>query len=191
MKCNYDYNARKDFLKDVNFKGHLLDGDISVSYDVTHDFNDKNTGVKLSAVTSGTTLKADYDCATSLKEVSAHRQLDVADRKVDVTPSWLVKAKTARVKMMSALGDSNKLDLQVDYTPDGSATSYELGYARNLESGKDVSARYTGNNNELKVKLVDSTFEPGVTWTAQADVPVQSGNLLDSAKLSLKRAWSW
>merc|ERR1711939_729070 len=53
LQANYDYNANKDFLKEVSLSGDLIesskDDDMSVSYDVTHNFADKNTNVKLTA----------------------------------------------------------------------------------------------------------------------------------------------
>jgi len=195
LRCNYDYNENKDFLKEVSLAGDLLDGsgdDLSVSYDVNHNFKTKNTEVKLTANTQGTTLSVDYDTESNIKEVSAARAVDVADRSVDLQPSWLVKAKTARVKMMSALGGDNKLSAQVDYNTDGRSTSYELGYSRQLEEGKEVSATFKPDSSELDVEYVDSKFESGATWAAKASVDTSdAGNLLDATKLTLKRSWSW
>ena len=79
MKANYDYNANRDFLKDVSFNGDLVESssadDMRVSYEVTHNFGDKNTNVKLTANTQGTTLGAEYDQSDGLKEVSAERDV--------------------------------------------------------------------------------------------------------------------
>ena len=64
MNANYDYNANKDFLKEVSLEGDLMDGkgdDLSVSYQVTHDFSSKNTNVRLMANTQGTNLAAEFD----------------------------------------------------------------------------------------------------------------------------------
>jgi len=196
IKCDYDYNDNKDFLKEVSFAGDLVESsssdDVGVSYEVTHNFKSKNTGVKVSAVTQGTTLSADYDTDSKLKEVSLERDVDVSDRKLNVQPSWLVQAKTARVKLMSAMGDSDKLSAQVDYDVDGGSSSFEVGYSHNLEDGKDVSATFTPDDNELEVEYTDTKFESGATWTATATVPVDdANNVLDAAKLTLKRSWNW
>jgi len=198
LKCNYDYNANRDFLKDCSLSGDLVeasgDDDVRVSYEVSHGFADKNTNVKLSANTQGTTLTAEYDNADGVKEVSAERDLDIGDQKVNLQPSWLVQAKTARVKLMSRLGNSDSVSAQIDYNTDDSSTSYEVGYGRKLEDGRDVSATFTPDKKEVEIDYVDNKFESGATWTATASVPLeQSGgsNLLDAAKLSLKRSWSW
>lgn len=195
LRCNYDYNENRDFLKDVNLQGNLMDGsgdDLQVSYDVNHNFKTKNTEVKLTAATQGTTLSVDYDTDSKLKEVSATRSVDVADRSVDLRPSWLVQAKTARVKMMSALGGGgDRVSAQVDYNTDGGAANYELGYSRSLEDGKEVSASFAPGSNELEVEYVDSKFENGATWTATASVDTGDSNMLDGAKLTLKRSWAW
>lgn len=198
LKCNYDYNANRDFLKDCSLSGDLVeasgDDDVRVSYEVSHGFADKNTNVKLSANTQGTTLTAEYDNADGVKEVSAERDLDIGDQKVKLQPSWLVQAKTARVKLMSRLGNSDSVSAQIDYNTDDSSTSYEVGYGRKLEDGRDVSATFTPDKKEVEIDYVDNKFESGATWTATASVPLeQSGgsNLLDAAKLSLKRSWSW
>merc|ERR1711871_168310 len=130
-------------------------GDVRVSYEVTHDFVDKSTRTKLTANTEvdGTKFGAQID--GGLTEVSAER--DVGD--VNVQPSWLVQAKTARVRLMSKLG-GDRVSAQVDYKPDGGDTNYEVRY--------------------------DSKLEDAATWTASASVPYNSGrDLLDAAKVSL------
>ena len=86
LRAGYDYNANRDFLKEVSLQGDLVeaskDDDVSVSYEVTHDFADKNTNVKLTANTQGNTVSAEYDQADGLTEVSAQRDVDVGDQKV-------------------------------------------------------------------------------------------------------------
>lgn len=198
LKCNYDYASNKDFLKDATLSGDLVeaasDDDVRVSYEVSHNFGDKTTNVKLTANTQGTTLGAEID-DRELTEVSAQRDIDVAGNTVNVQPSWMVKAKTARVKLMSRLGDStDKVSAQVDYDTQGGATSYELGYEHRLEDGRDVSATFRPGDKDLDIEYVDNKFESGATWTATANVPLEQGgssNILDAAKLSLKRSWSW
>merc|ERR1711939_126852 len=64
LNAKYDYKANKDFLKEVSLQGDLMEGkgdDLSVSYEVTHDFQKKNTNVKLTANTQGTNLAAEFD----------------------------------------------------------------------------------------------------------------------------------
>lgn len=60
----------------------------------------------------------------------------------------------------------------------------------NLGDGRDVSSKVS--NGQVEVDYVDSKFESDATWTASASVPYDSGsNILDAAKLSVKRAWKW
>jgi hypothetical protein len=199
LRCDYDHSANRDFLKEVSLSGDLVeaasDDDVRVSYDVSHNFADKNTNVKLSANTQGTTLSAEYDQANGIKEVSAERDVSIADQNVHVQPSWIVKAKTARVKLMSKLGGNNDaVSAQIDYDTEGRSSSYEVGYDRRLEEGRDVSATFNPDKKQLDVDYVDNKFESGATWTASASVPLENGgnnNILDAAKLTLKRAWSW
>ena len=66
--------------------------DVGVSYQVSHNFGDRKTNVKLSANTRGTTVNAEVD-DRALTEVSAVRDLDVGDRSVNTEASWLVKPK--------------------------------------------------------------------------------------------------
>jgi len=197
LRANYDYNANKDFIKEVSLSGDLVEAasanDVSVSYDVSRDFASGNTNVKLSANTQGTTLSAEYDQADGVKEVSAERDVDVGDQKVHVQPSWLVQAQTARVKLMSKINGGDSLSAEVSYKTDGGDVNYEVGYGRNLEDGRDVSATFTPDSKEVDIEYVDNKFESGATWTAKATVPLESGgsNLLDAAKLTLKRSWQW
>jgi hypothetical protein len=194
MKANYDYNANKDFVKDVEFSGDLVEGsgdDLAVSYKVTHDFGAKNTNVELTANAQGTRLSAEYDQADGVKEVSAERNVEAAGRNADVKASWLMKANTARVKLMSKLGD-DRVSAQVDYATDGGASGLEVGYQRELESGRDLEATFRPDSKELDVELVDEKFEKGATWTAKASVGLENaGNVLDDAKVTLKRSWAW
>lgn len=176
--------------------GSLVDGsgdDLSVGYHLKKNFaGDKTTEVKLTAEMSGTRLCAEMDTNDQLKEVGAQRTVSIGDRDVDLEPSFLVKAQTARVKLMSAFG-KDRVKAQVDYKTDDNSATYELGYQRDLEDGRQVSATLTPADKNLDVELVDSKFESGATWTAKASVPLDgdNANLLDAAKLSLKRAWAW
>jgi len=164
-----------------------------VSYEVTHDFADKNTNVRLTAVSQGTTVGAEYDQNNGVKEVTANRDVDIGDQKVGVEAGWVVKAKAARVKLMSKLGgDNDKVNVEVNYQTEGGATTYELGYDRHLEDGRDVSVNFNPDNKNLDVDYTDTTFEKGATWTASASVPLDdANNIMDAAKLSLRRAWNW
>lgn len=191
MKASYDYSASKDFLKEVSFSGDLTDsGDVKVGYEVTRDFGSQDTEVVLTAHASDTDLSATYSDG-ALQEVGAKRDVELGDQKVNVAPSYLVKAKTARVKMMSALAGGN-VNGQVDYNTDSGATAYEVGYDTDLKAGQSLSATLTPASSDLEVELVDNTFEDGATWTANLAANLKdAGNLMDSAKLTLSRSWNW
>jgi hypothetical protein len=183
LRADYDYNSNKDFLKEVTLSGDLVESssadDMSVSYEVTHAFADKNTNVKLTANTQGTTLGAEYDQGEGIKEVST---------------SWLVQAKTARVKLMSKLSGGDQLSAQIDYDTNGGDASYEVGYDHSLEEGRDISATFKPKDKSVDIDYVDNKFESGATWTASANLPLESSgasNLLDNAKVTLKRSWAW
>ena len=53
------------------------------------------------------------------------------------------------------------------------------------------SASLTPADKNLEVEVTDTKFESGATWTAKASVPLEGDNLIDDAKVSLTRAWSW
>jgi hypothetical protein len=191
MKASYDYSKSKDFLKEVSFSGDLTEsGDVKVGYEVTRNFGSQDTEVVLTAHASDTDLSATYSDG-SLQEVGAKRDVDLGDQKVNVAPSYLVKAKTARVKMMSAIGGGS-VNGQVDYNTDSGATAYEVGYDTELKKGQSLSATLTPASSDLEVELVDSTFEDGATWTANLAANLkEAGNMMDSAKLTLSRSWNW
>jgi len=196
LRCNYDYNENKGFLKEVSLQGDLKESsgdDMSLSYDVNHNFNSKNTEVKLTANANGNTLSVLGDTESNLKEVSLARSVDAGDQSIDVEPSWLVQANTARIKMMSALGGNDgKVSAQVDVNTDDRSTAYEVGYSRSV-NGADVSATYASSDQSLDVEYVDSKFEDGATWTAKLSVDTgdMADSKLDAAKLTLKRPWAW
>lgn len=198
LRCDYDYKDNKDFLKEVSLTGDLMEAssndELRVSYDVTHNFPQHKTRVKLTANTGGNTIRAELD-DRQLKQVSAQRDLDLGDQKVNTDVSWMVKAQTARVKLMSNLGGGNKdrVKAQIDYDTRDNSASYEVGYQHQLNDGRDVSATFNPGDKNLDVEFVDNKFESGATWTAKASVPLENagGNLLDNAKVTLKRSWSW
>ena len=55
LRCDYDYKDNKDFLKEVSLTGDLMEAssndELRVSYDVTHNFPQRKTNVKLTANT--------------------------------------------------------------------------------------------------------------------------------------------
>ena len=143
------------------------------------------------AEVSGSTITAELDSADNLKEVSATRTVTIGDRDIDLKPSFLVKAQTARVKLMSAFGN-DKVSATVDYeTKDSELGAIELGYERELEAGRTLTATLTPADKNLEVEVEDTKFESGATWTVKASVPLEGDNLIDDAKVSLTRAWSW
>ena len=195
LDCEYDYNDNKDFIKSASLSGNLIDGsgdDLSLDYEVTKNFGgDKTTEVTLTAEVSGSTITAELDSVDNLKEVSATRTVTIGDRDIDLKPSFLVKAQTARVKLMSAFGN-DKVSATVDYeTKDSELGAIELGYERELEAGRTLTATLTPADKNLEVEVEDTKFESGATWTVKASVPLEGDNLIDDAKLTLTRAWSW
>jgi hypothetical protein len=197
LRADYDYNANRDFLKEVSLQGDLVDGsgdDMSVSYEVRHNFADKNTQVDLTANAQGMRLGANYDRQNGIKEVSAERDLQIGDQNLNVQPSWLVQAKSARVKLMSKINGGDRVSAQVDYSMDDGAQNLEVGYDHQLEEGRDLRATLRPSKKEVDVELVDNKFEKGATWTTSATVPLEKGasnNVFDAAKLTLKRSWAW
>jgi len=199
VKAKYDYNKNKDFLKEVSLTGDLKEAssadDVAVGYELTRDFGTKNTNVRLTATTRGTRLSAEYDPEEQLREVGLAREIDVGDYKINVEPTWMVKAKQARVKLMSAVnGGKDRVSAQFDYDVDSQAAKdVELTFERTLEEGKVLHASFKPDKSDLEVSLSDSTFESGATWTATANVALDTdpANLLDAARVTLKRSWGW
>ena len=68
---------------------------------------------------------------------------------------------------------------------------HEVEYERDLEDGRTLTASLTPADKNLEVEVTDTKFESGATWTVKASVPLEGDNLIDDAKVSLTRAWSW
>lgn len=189
LMAKYDYSKSKDFVEEISVTGDLMDdADLKVGYAVTRNFPNSATEVAVTATTKGTSVTALYD--GELKEVSATRSVDVADRTVDLEPSYLVKTKTARVKLASMFGN-DKMSATVDYGMDDASTTYEVGYSHSLEEGRSVTATVKPASTDLEVEYVDSTFEDGAVWTAVANLKTDDPTSLDKATVSLKRSWDW
>jgi len=141
-------------------------------------------------------LSAVYDTTDQLREVGASSKLELGDQTLNVQPSWLVKAKAARIKLMSALNDGkDKISAQFDFNVDAQEVGgIEVGFDRQLNEGKVLHASYKPDKSDLELSLEDSTFESGATWTATAHVPLDASDpvgILDAARVTLKRSWSW
>ena len=184
LTADYDRSESENSLKSISLSGDASDDGLAVSYDVEHNFKSGDTEVSLSAVSSDITLGVELD-GSDVTEFSAQRELDLGST-VDTKVTWLVKAATARVKMMTALGDAT-VSAQVD-VKDGETSNLEVGYEANLKKGRDLSVSY--NDKELEFEVVDTNFERDATWTATATMQHPELNLEDLA-LNLKRSWSW
>jgi len=66
-----------------------------VSYEVNHNFADKNTNVKLTAASQGTTFGAEYDQTDGVKEVTANRS-QTPPRSRPATSAAAVPSTTSR-----------------------------------------------------------------------------------------------
>jgi len=178
---------------EMSLTGDLLeaanDDDIAVGYKLTRHVASKKNDIKLMATTKGTTIYGEYN-DNQLAEVGASREVEIGDQKVNVEPSYKVQAKTARVKLMSALS-GGKVAATVDYS-DGDVDVNEVSFEKELETGRSVTATLTPKSQNLEVEYKDDTFESGASWTATANVPLEdANNILDAAKLTLSRAWTW
>uniref|UniRef100_X5CX07 Uncharacterized protein n=2 Tax=Eukaryota TaxID=2759 RepID=X5CX07_9EUKA len=199
LRASYDYNANREFLKEVSLSGGLVEAasadDVGVDYELKRDFSTRQTDVKLTASLGDSKLNANYDTENQLREVGVSSKLELGDQTVNIEPSWLVKAKSARVKLMSALNNGkDKLSAQFDYDVDQQEVGgIEVSLDRQLEEGKVLHASYKPDKSDLELSLEDSTFESGATWTATANVPLEgdAGGILDNARVTLKRSWAW
>lgn len=193
LDCKYDYAANKEGLDEVTLTGDLVEAtsgdDIAVGYKLTRHVASKKNDLKVTATSKGTTIYGEYN-DNQLTEVGASKEVEVGDQKVNVEPSYKVQAKTARVKLMSALS-GGKVAATVDYA-DGDVDVNEVSFEKELETGRSVTATLTPKSQNLEVEYKDDTFESGASWTATANVPLDdANNILDAAKLTLSRAWTW
>ena len=108
-----------------------------------------------------------------------------------VTTQRALQRAHASVKLMSQLGDGDKLTATVDYGLDGGATTYEVSLDHNVGDGRDVSATFGSDSSAIEVEYVDSASEADATWTVAASVPSDASNIVNAAKLTVKRAWQW
>ena len=94
--------------------------------------------------------------------------------------------------LRSVTGTVTGYSVSVQADVDGTDLSaVEVEYERDLEDGRTLTASLTPADKNLEVEVTDTKFESGATWTAKASVPLEGDNLIDDAKLTLTRAWSW
>mmetsp|Transcript_26084 Transcript_26084/g.43075 ORF Transcript_26084/g.43075 Transcript_26084/m.43075 type:complete len:130 (-) Transcript_26084:162-551(-) len=121
------------------------------------------------------------------RSVSKDKSFLVATRAIGLSPSWLLPAKTARVGLVSGVGEGS-VSAQIAYATESKKTEYELGYSIEPVRGKLVSATITPANNVLKVEMADSSFEPGATWKGTTNIDARTGKM---SKVTITRAWNW
>merc|ERR1711959_384547 len=146
-------------LDEVTLTGDLVEAtssdDIAVGYKLTRHVASKKNDLKVTATSKGTTIYGEYN-DNQLTEVGASKEVEVGDQKVNVEPSYKVQAKTARVKLMSALS-GGKVAATVDYA-DGDVDVNEVSFEKELETGRSVTA-LTPKSQNLEVEYKDDTFE--------------------------------
>lgn len=188
LTVEYDRSASESGLKTVSLAGVLSeDKDMTVSYEVEHDFTADSTDVSLTAVSGDTTFGAEYDVdAGEITEFSAQKDLDIGGSDIDTTVTWKVADSNARVKMITAMGDATVTG-EFTYN-DGDVSDLEIGYDTNLEAGRDLSISYT--DDEVEIEVTDTNFEDDATWTATATLKHPELDL-DDMTITLKRSWEW
>merc|ERR1711881_98416 len=138
--------------------------------------------ISASTESSGNALTVDYDTDAGLTEVGLVRDVDAGDRSINMDAKYLVKSKTARVKLMSA---------SVDYGTDGGDTSYEFGYSQDLKDGRTMDVEFNPDDKSLEIEFTDTGFEDGATWTATIGTTADSNSAVDDATVKVSRSWSW
>ena len=119
------------------------------------------------------------------------RDVDAGDRSINMDAKYLVKSKTARVKLMSAFGDDAQISATVDYGTDGGDTSYEFGYSQDLKDGRTMDVEFNPDDKSLEIEFTDTGFEDGATWTATIGTTADSNSAVDDATVKVSRSWSW
>merc|ERR1712072_199456 len=114
------------------------------------------TTISASTESSGNALTVDYDTDAGLTEVGLVRDVDAGDRSINMDAKYLVKSKTARVKLMSAFGDDAQISATVDYGTDGGDTSYEFGYSQDLKDGRTMDVEFNPDDKSLEIEFTDT-----------------------------------
>ena len=187
LDCEYDRNANSGGLSEATVSGEMND----ISYSINQDFNTKKTTISASTESSGNALTVDYDTDAGLTEVGLVRDVDAGDRSINMDAKYLVKSKTARVKLMSAFGDDASISATVDYGTDGGDTSYEFGYSQDLKDGRTMDVEFNPDDKSLEIEFTDTGFEDGATWTATIGTTADSNSAVDDATVKVSRSWSW
>ena len=126
LKTTYKHDGHDGNL-DLTFTGEIA----SASYEVNYDLSTKDVAVKLSTDLEGTKVTLDSS-ADGMQEVAVERDVSVAGFDLTVQPSWMVKAQSARVQLMTKLGGSDDVTVAFDYA-DGDVSNAEVSESASLE----------------------------------------------------------
>jgi len=187
LTASYDRNARKDFLNEATLTGSAG----KLEYELTTDFNGMNADVKLATTTSdGTTLEAEgsiADLKGSVNKLTATRAAKLSalgqSQDVDLEISHDVSKSSSKIQLSSLVGGGLKAIGSVVASGGKSSMSYEVEYDTTLTEGRTLSASVSPAAGTGEIEYVDSaTLDATITAT----VPLGG-----EPKVTVKRAFSF
>lgn len=187
LTAEYDRNARKDFLKEATLAGSTG----SLDYELTTDFNGMSADVTLATTTSdGTKLEAEgsiSDLKGSVNKLTATRAAKLSalgqSQDVDLEISHDISAKASKIQLSSVVGGGLKAIGSVVNSAGKSSVSYEVEYDTTLSEGRTLSASISPAAGTGEIEYVDSaTLDATITAT----VPLGG-----DPKVTVKRAFSF
>mmetsp|Transcript_18873 Transcript_18873/g.48646 ORF Transcript_18873/g.48646 Transcript_18873/m.48646 type:complete len:263 (+) Transcript_18873:78-866(+) len=192
-----DQSKHSDFFSTAALAKRVVDKDLKLDAQVTHDFSDQNTKIDASLLTKdGLRISGDIDrnmkvgrveVSKSLNELPLSRQLG---ERLTLSPSLEVESREITLEVAQDIGEKNVVVPSATLNSDGSLNRWGVGWMSRLNNGDAIAARLDPRDTKLDVRY-DRQCDDGSQWRINANLPsLSSGNVLSDTEWSVTRAWS-
>ncbi|KAJ1618267.1 hypothetical protein T492DRAFT_849455 [Pavlovales sp. CCMP2436] len=186
-----------DFFDSASIAKRVVDTDLKLDAQVTHDFSDKETKLAASLLTKNgvrvsTDLSKDLkigkiDISKDFTDVPLSRQL--GDR-LTISPSIDVNEREVTLEVQQDIGSKNVFSPSATIGSDGAVQKWGLGWMSKLDNGDAVAAQIDPESAKLDLRY-DKSCDDGSQWRINCNVPsLTADNALSNAAWSITRAWN-
>ncbi|KAG8470196.1 hypothetical protein KFE25_008617 [Diacronema lutheri] len=191
-----DKQKHADFFHTAAVAKRVIDTNLKLDAQVTHDFADQATKLEASLLTKqGVRVSADVDKNLKVGKVDLSKEFSdlplsrqLGDR-LTVSPSIDVNERELTVELQQDVGANNVLIPSATVGSDGALQRWGLGWMSKLSNGDALHAQIDPEAAKLDLRY-DKACDDGSAWRLKCNVPsLTADNALSSTAWSITRAW--
>lgn len=192
-----DQGKKSDFFHTASVAKKIVDSDLKLDAQLTHDFADESTRLEASLLTKdGLRLSADVDRNLKVKSVDISKEFSdlplsrQLGERLTLSPSVAVESRELTLELQQDIGSNNVVIPSAVLGSDGSLQKWGIGWMSKLSNGDAVHAQVDPECAKLDVRY-DKACDDGSQWRISCNVPsLTADNVLGSTAWSVTRAWN-